>query len=139
MVKAAFSDGLHLSNNHGGELQLPAAKYTTRRCDMNNNGTVDLDLSTLGDLNREVRDLIPSCVNSLHDDKGKAKISITIEFKRMGDSATAVIASYAVKPSYPKRAQNILCRTDLIGNLTTEAALLRQPNLPFAQEVKEEA
>lgn len=138
MTKAAFADGLQLSGNCGGELSLPAGKYTTRRCDMNN-GMVDLDLSTLGELNREVRDLIPSCVNSLHDDKGKAKISITIEFKRMGDSETAVIASYAVKPSYPKRAQNILCRTDLIGNLTTEAALLKQPNLPFTQEIKEEA
>lgn len=57
----------------------------------------------------------------------------------MKDSETAVIASYSVKPQYPKRAQNILCRTDLVGNLTTEADLLRQPTLPFAQEIKEEA
>lgn len=104
-----------------------------------NNNMVDLDLATLGELNREVRALIPSCVSSLHDDKDKAKISITIEFKRMSDSETGVFTTYAVKPSYPKRAQNILCRTDLIGNLKIEADLLRQPNLPFVQEIKEEA
>jgi hypothetical protein len=101
------------------------------------NNMTDLDLSTLGDLNKEVRDLIPSLVNSLDDDEAKAKLSITIQFQRMEGSATAIIASYALKPVYPKRAQNILCRKDLVGNLRTEETN-PQLVLSFSQEEKEE-
>ena len=107
---------------------------------MNANGMIDLDLSTLGELNAEVSSLIPALVKSLADEKSKAKVTITIDFKRMKDSESAVIVAYAVKPVFPKKAQNVLCRTDLCGNLSTEPQIMKQPNLPFVQTaVKEEA
>ena len=56
------------------------------------NDMIELDLSNIGELNREVRGLIPSLINSLDDDKSKAKLNITVEFKRMKDSETAIVA-----------------------------------------------
>jgi len=103
------------------------------------NSMVELDLSNIGELNREVRALIPSLVNSLDDDKSKSKLNITIEFKRMKDSETAIVTGYSLKPVYPKRAQNILCRRDLVGNLHTEADSFRQMNLPLHEDNKQEA
>ena len=99
---------------------------------------IDLDLSSLGELNAEVRNLIPALIKSLDDEKSKAKLTINIDFKRLKDSESAIIASYAVKPVFPKKAQNILCRTDLCGNLTTEPGLLRQQTLPFVEADKKE-
>lgn len=81
---------------------------------------VDLDLTTLGSLNEEVRALLPSLITSLQEESDKASLNVTISFKKMKDADTAVVAQYAIKPSYPKRAQAILCRTDLTGNLKTE-------------------
>ena len=59
---------------------------------------VNLDLSTIGDLNAECVALIPSLIKSLYDGKCKSKLNITIEFKRMEDSETAVVVGYSVKP-----------------------------------------
>lgn len=64
------------------------------------NAKVDLDLSTLGNLNQEVRGLLPLLLNSIpmDDDKTKAKLNISIELKRLPDSATGVAVSYIVVP-----------------------------------------
>lgn len=96
---------------------------------------VNLDLSTIGDLNAECVALIPSLIKSLYDGKCKSKLNITIEFKRMEDSETAVVVGYSVKPAYPKRAQKMLCRTDLTGNLRTELPEGRQ--ISILQYIKE--
>lgn len=98
---------------------------------------VDLNLATLGELNTECAALIPSLVRCLNDSKTKSKLTITIEFKRLEDSDTAIVVGYAVKPVYPKKAQKMLCRTDLVGNLRTEA-LPQSQQLSILHPVKEE-
>lgn len=105
---------------------------------MNANAKVDLDLSTLGNLNQEVRSLLPLLLNSIpmDDDKTKARLNISIELKRLPDSATGVAVSYSVKPVYPKKAQSMLCRADLTGNLSVDLEDLPDRNLPFT-EMKE--
>lgn len=105
---------------------------------MNANAKVDLDLSTLGDLNQEVRGLLPLLLNSIpmDDDKTKARLNISIELKRLPDSATGVAVSYSAKPVYPKKAQSMLCRADLTGNLSVDLEDLPDRNLPFP-EMKE--
>jgi hypothetical protein len=98
---------------------------------------VDFELSSLDELNREVRDLIPSLVNCLDDEKKKSSLTVNITFKRMKDSETAIITGYSVKPTYPKKTREIFCRRDLAGNLHTEEETFRQMTLPL--EEKEEA
>ena len=115
---------------------------------MNANAKVDLDLSTLGNLNQEVRGLglLPLLLNSIpmDDDKTKARLNISIELKRLPDSATGVAVSYSAKPVYPKKAQSMLCRADLSGNLSVDLEDLADRNLPFTdmkeiEKIKEEA
>lgn len=105
---------------------------------MNANAKVDLDLSTLGNLNQEVRGLLPLLLNSIpvDDAKSKAKLNISIELKRLPDSAPGVAVSYSAKPVYPKKAQSMLCRADLTGNLSVDLEDLPDRNLPFT-EMKE--
>jgi hypothetical protein len=98
------------------------------------NGMIDLELSTMGDLNREVRNLIPSLVNCLDDEKKKSSVTITITFQRMEDSETGLYTTYAVKPTYPKKARLVICRRDLVGNLHVEAGEVRQLNLPLEEK-----
>lgn len=105
---------------------------------MTRDGLVNLDLNALGDLNKEVVALMPAMVRSLEDAKAKGRITITIEFKRLENSESAVVVGYSVKPTYPKRGQKILCRTDLVGNLRTEADPHGyQISILQAQETKE--
>jgi hypothetical protein len=101
------------------------------------NGQNDLNLMTMADLNREFTALLPSLVNSLTDEKDRAKLNIAIDFQRLKDSSTGVIVSYSIKPTYPRRAQSLLCRTDLTGNLMADVDTGRQINLPVS--VNEEA
>ena len=112
---------------------------------MNTNTKIDLDLSTLGNLNQEVRGLLPLLLNSIpvDDAKAKAKLNISIELRRLPDSATGVAVSYSAKPVYPKKAQSMLCRADLTGNLSIDIEDLPERNLPFTEmkefkEIKEE-
>jgi hypothetical protein len=91
--------------------------------------TVDLDLSTLGRLNEEVRALLPSLVNALSDDGDKARLAISIEIKRVKDTETTLTVADSVKPSFPKKAQVVLCRRDLVENLRTDMAEPRQKTL----------
>lgn len=105
---------------------------------MNANAKIDLDLSTLGNLNHEVRGLLPLLLNSIpvDDAKTKARLNICIELKRLPDSTTGVSVSYSAKPVYPKKAQSLLCRADLTGNLSVDLEDLADRNLPFT-EMKE--
>ena len=89
----------------------------------------DLDLSTLGELNEKVRNLFPSLVQALEDEDDKASLNISVSLTRMKGSDSAIVVKYAVKPVYPKRAQALLCRADLTGNLKTEASPLKQGSL----------
>lgn len=103
---------------------------------MTNANTVDFDLSTFGELNAEVRNILPSLVKSIppYDAKTKASLAITIDIKRAPDSATLVALSYSLRPTYPKKAQSVLCRTDLTGNLSVDQDDVRTFNLPFPGE-----
>lgn len=95
---------------------------------------VDLDLTTMVDLNQEVRNVLPALVKSLQEEKDKATLSISISFQRVKDTDTMLQVTHSVKPGFPKRARAILARQDLLGNLTTEVTPT-QKNL-FPQEVK---
>jgi hypothetical protein len=95
---------------------------------------VNLELANMGDLNREVRDLIPSLVNCLDDEKKKSSLTITITFQRMEDSETGLYTTYAVKPTYPKKARMVICRRDLVGNLHVDADEVRQMSLPLEEK-----
>jgi hypothetical protein len=81
-----------------------------------------LDLSTMEGLNPAVRELFRSLSASMTDEEDKASISITIDMKRVRDTASLMDVTWKVKPSYPGRSRKIMAHADLIGNLTVNAA-----------------
>jgi len=98
--------------------------------------TVDLDLTTMVDLNQEVRNMLPALVKSLQEEKDKATLSISITFERVKDTDTMLQITHCVKPGFPKRARAMLARQDLCGNLQAEISPT-QKNPIFSPEVKQ--
>lgn len=101
--------------------------------------TVNLDLSTMTKLNEEVKALIPSLVKSLENEKDKASLSITVTFERVRDTDTMLQITHSVKPAYPKRANVILARQDLVGNLMHELTPTQRNLFPIPEEANEHA
>jgi hypothetical protein len=80
---------------------------------------VNLDLSTMGGLNDEVRTLIKALSVSLGEDD-KAAINITINMKRVEDTDHLIDVTWKVKPAYPGKSRKIIANADLVGNLTVD-------------------
>lgn len=83
--------------------------------------TVNLDLTTMGDLNRDSKEMLKALVQSMKDATDKASLTITIALERVKDTDTMLRVTHSVKPNFPKKAHAILARQDLVGNLMTEA------------------
>lgn len=109
---------------------------------MTNANRIDLDLSNLGNLNEEVRAMFPALVQSLpmDDTKTKARLNISIAIRRAQADSSLLALSYTLRPTFPNKAQAILARADLAGNLSVDPDDLpdRTPAFPNMEFIKED-
>ena len=81
---------------------------------------MNLTLSEMRDLQREVDQHIPALINSLTDEDKTSTLSVVLKFKRAKDTETGIIMTYSVLPTYPRKSKQIFCRQDLCGNLVVD-------------------
>jgi hypothetical protein len=83
---------------------------------------VKMTLSTIcgGDLEEEFQAYIPALLSQLKQGQ-KASIAITVDLKRVQDTATMVTASYSITPRFPAVKKASICRVTGENDLKTES------------------
>lgn len=100
--------------------------------------TTPVNLSTIceGNLEDEFQRMYPEVVAALNDPKDKGSITITIDLKRVAETASMLTTSYKIKPTFPAVSRSSMCRISGENKLQTIARKIKQLTLLDKQREK---